>query len=598
VPWLTIAQPGLPSVGSAPLRVVAQPNTSGLERSASFMVAGATVRVTQIPDPACRLSFVPSSAMVPSAGTELDVLFTMGGHCTWSAQPSRSWVTLTGVTQGTGAGRVRARVEASTFELPRQAAVVVNGQTFVVSQEAFLPSAPSRQYLAEGATGAFFDTNIALLNHYIVPVTATLTFLRSGQPPLTHTVQVPARTRRDVRPRNLPGLADAEFSTVIDSERPIAIDRSMQWGGGNGSHGESGIASPGLTWYLAEGATMGGFNLFYLLQNPGPTEAVVNVTYLRGGGLPPLEKAYVVAANSRQNIWVDIEQFDGPGGPAPLLAAAEVSGVVESTNGVPIIVERAMYLDRPGQPFAAGHNSAGITAPAVQWFLAEGATGPFFDLFVLIANPTDEVARVSVEYLRAVGGPLSKTYDVPARSRFNIWVDEEQFDGLGQALADAAVSMTLTSANHVPIVVERAMWWPGTGDTWHEAHNSRGATEAGARWAIADGVRDPASGTESFVLVANTSDHEARIQATYLFDDGFAAMTHLTLPAKSRGNMPLPIFANGGRELRYGVLVESTDIGGGRVGQIVVERATYRDGRNGARWAAGLNSLATRLPDP
>ena len=64
-----------------------------------------------------------------------------------------------------------------------------------------------------------------------------------------------------------------------------------------------------------------------------------------------------------------------------------MSAVIESINGVPIIVERAMYLDQPGRAFGAGHESAGVTAPATQWFLAEGATGSFFDLFILIANP-------------------------------------------------------------------------------------------------------------------------------------------------------------------------------------------------------------------
>lgn len=594
VPWLTVTDPGASRIGPTSVVMTAQPNTSGRARVATVAVTGSTVTVEQFPDPACRLSFIPASATVPSAGADLDVLFTMGGQCPWSAQPGASWLTLTGLTQGTGAGRVRVRVDASTFELARVAWVVVNGQTFLVNQEAFLPSAPARQFLAEGATGAFFDTNIALLNHYVVPITATLTFLRSGQPPVTHSVRIPARSRADVRPGDLPGLAQAEFSTVIDSERPIAVDRSMTWSSGNGSHGESGITSPGLTWYLAEGATMGGFNLFYLLQNPNAVDADVTITFLRGGGLPPLLKSYVVPANSRQNVWVDIEQFETPDGQAPLLTAAEVSGVVESTNGVPIIVERAMYLDRPGQPFAAGHNSAGITSPAVRWFLAEGATGTFFDLFVLIANPTDELARVTVTYLRAVGDPLTKSYDVPARSRFNIWVDEEHFDGLGKALADAAVSMTLTSDNGVPIVVERAMWWPGGGDNWYEAHNSRGATETGTRWAIADGTRDTATGTETFVLVANTSDHEANVHATHLFDDGMAVITFLRLAPRSRGNMPVPIVNNGGRPMRYGVVVESHDIGDGRVAQIVVERATYRNA-NGVQWAAGANSLATRL---
>ncbi len=34
-----------------------------------------------------------------------------------------------------------------------------------------------------------------------------------------------------------------------------------------------------------------------------------------------------------------------------------------------------------------GHESAGVTAPSTTWFLAEGATGPFFETFILLANP-------------------------------------------------------------------------------------------------------------------------------------------------------------------------------------------------------------------
>ena len=69
-----------------------------------------------------------------------------------------------------------------------------------------------------------------------------------------------------------------------------------------------------------------------------------------------------------------------------------MSASIRSTNGVPIIVERAMYFSRPEQVFAAGHESAGVTAPATRWFLAEGATGSFFNMFILIANPSSDAA--------------------------------------------------------------------------------------------------------------------------------------------------------------------------------------------------------------
>ena len=58
--------------------------------------------------------------------------------------------------------------------------------------------------------------------------------------------------------------------------------------------------------------------------------------------------------NSRSTIWVNLEDFPGLG---RALASSDVSAAIEVTNGQPIVVERAMYLDTPGQVFGAGHES-------------------------------------------------------------------------------------------------------------------------------------------------------------------------------------------------------------------------------------------------
>ena len=295
------------------------------------------------------------------------------------------------------------------------------------------------------------------------------------------------------------------------------------------AHAETAVAAPALTWYLAEGATHSGFNLFYLLQNPNAAEAQVRVRYLRPSGAP-LEKTYTLPPTSRTNIWVDLEEFPGLG---QALANTDVSAVFEVLNGQPIIVERAMYLDVPGQTFGAGHESAGITAPATEWFLAEGATGPYFDLFVLIANPGDTDAQVEATYLLPDGTTVVKPYTVAANSRFNIWVDYEDAQ-----LADTAVSTTIRSTNGVPIIVERAMWWPDGG--WYEAHNSPGATTTGTKWALAEGEVDASRNLETYILVANTSATPADVKVTLLFEDGTSAeQTYAGIPAKSRFNVPV-----------------------------------------------------------
>ena len=113
------------------------------------------------------------------------------------------------------------------------------------------------------------------------------------------------------------------------------------------------------------------------------------------------------------------------------------------TAVAPIIAERAMYKSSPAQIFAAGHESAGVAAPSTHWFLAEGATGAFFDLFILLANPTRHASEVRVDYLlSSAASTLRETYVVPANGRFTIWVDDEQIPaGSGRRpLASVAVS--------------------------------------------------------------------------------------------------------------------------------------------------------------
>jgi hypothetical protein len=321
--------------------------------------------------------------------------------------------------------------------------------------------------------------------------------------------------------------------------------------------------------------------------------ATATIRYLRPAPLAPIDRVYTLPAHSRTTVPVNTQ--------APELAATDVSAAITST--LPILVERAMYRTAGGQPFAAGHASAGVTAAATSWFLAEGATGDFFDLFVLIANPTVTDATVEIRYLLQGGTVLSKTYTVAAESRRTIYVDAETFPSLGQALANATVSCAITSTNAVPIVVERSMWFPGPAVSpafWTEAHNSPGTTVTATRWVLADGESGGMRDTQTFVLIANTSSTPGRVRLTQLrdalapIDPALATPITITLdlPPNSRTTVPLHADARFD-DRRYGVLVESIDTG--PLAQLVVERAMYWNA-GGAVWAAGTNLLATPVP--
>jgi hypothetical protein len=536
-----------------------------------------TATVTPTASP-CSYLLSSTSTSVAPAGGSASVQVTTASGCAWSAASSVPWVIVTAGQSSTASGVVAYSVEANSGA-GRTGTMVIAGQVFTINQAAGSGSSPLQtRYLPEGATSQFFDTRLALLNPGALSTTATLRFLRTGEAPIVHSVPVPARTRVTVDPKLVPGLATAEFSTVVESDQPLVVDRTMSWDAtGYGGHSETAVAAPALLWYLAEGATHSSFGLFYLIQNANASAATVRVRYLLPSGAP-VERTYSVGPESRTTIWVN---------QIPELSSTDVSAVIEVLNGQPVIVERAMYLSRAGVLFSAGHESAALAAPAIRWSLAEGATGAFFDDFILVANPTATAAAVQVTYLRPMAPPIVKSYSVAANSRFNIWVDLED-----AALADTAVSAVVESTNAVPILVERAMWWPGDSTTWHEAHNSAGATATGPRWALADGEVGGPRATATYILLANTSATEASVRVTLLFEDGSSAERTFTVEGNSRFNVSVGDEFSGVAGRRFGAVIESI---GATSAQLIVERATYWDA-GGVRWAAGTNALATLLP--
>jgi glucose/arabinose dehydrogenase len=483
------------------------------------------------------------------------------------------------------------------FGLNRESAAGVNGAAGdfdsdgrTNEQELAAGTHPSNvasltRYLAEGSSSTFFDTTIGIANPGTQPASVLMRFLRTDGVVITWPLTVPSLQHATVRPAQIAGLAAADFSTVIETDREVVVERTMTWTRGSrfGSHSERAVAAPSTTWFLAEGATHGAFDTFYLIENPNETTAKVEVTYLRPNGLQPIVVTYDVAGHTRETIWVDAQEG---------LAETDVSASINVTNGVGIIVERAMYRTSHNTAFMAGHDSAGVTAPAAHWFFAEGATGAFFDMFLLLANPGASEAHVTVRYLLPGGAaPVEKVYTLEPRSRTTINVE-----GVDERLADAAIAMVVDS--DVAIVAERSMYWPGpSGEGWLEAHNSAGATETGTAWTVAGGEQGGVSQAQTYVLIANTSAFAGTARVTVLREGGTPLVLELPIQADSRTNVGIGDFQElaAAANSRFGVLVESLGASPSTTAQIVVERATYTNDAAGTVWGAGSNSLATRI---
>jgi autotransporter-associated beta strand protein len=439
-------------------------------------------------------------------------------------------------------------------------------QTFVLTVKA-----THSYYLAEGATGGFFSTDILLANPNATPASIDITFSKDDGTAVVRQMTLPATSRTTVRANEIAGLAAAAFSTTVVSTSgvPLVVERTMWWdSSGYGASTEKAGTEGATTWYFAEGS-QGYFHTYFLLFNPNITPTVAHVTYLMEGG-EAIMRDYPVPASTR--VTVD---------------AAELPELMHRSFGArivfdqPALAERAMYFGETPL-YTGGAAAAGVTAPATNWYLAEGATGSFFDTFVLIANPNDAPANLTLTYLPDSGQPIEKTRRLEAHQRLTLNLADQD-----AALVNASVSTRVSSDQ--PVVVERSQYWPH--GNWYESHANAGQTATGLTWGLAEGRVGGASDARTFILIANPGANAAVITATFLRTDGTSTIKNFTVQPTSRFTIAIDGDANGhAPELTnesFATIVTSTE-------PVIVERSLYTS-TNGVIWTAGTNSTGTRL---
>jgi glucose/arabinose dehydrogenase len=433
--------------------------------------------------------------------------------------------------------------------------------------------APFTRQLAEGASSAFFETSLALMNPNVVPVRLVLRFLKDDATSVAWPVTIAPRRRLTINPGQLATVASSAFATIVEADGEVVVERTMKWDQSNyGAHTEKAITGPATQWFFAEGS-QGFFLTYVLLTNPSGATNRARVRFLRESG-PPVEQEFTLQPLSRRTI-----------------DCSTIADVVNRSFGIevtfldaPGAAERAMYFGLPpDRLFKAGHESAGVTAPANEWFLPEGATGTFFETFILIANPTAGPADVTVTYVTETGQVVTRNKTVPANARLTINIEAEG----APELANAAVATRVQST--VPVIVERAQYWPNAPSQWHEAHNAFGVTQADTRWALAEGQTGLFESASNFILLANNSSTAASVTVDFIREVEVPVTKTFTVPANSRRTVSVGA-GTAVPELhdeRFGAVITSSV-------PISVERALYWN--SGTEfWSAGTDATATAL---
>lgn len=393
----------------------------------------------------------------------------------------------------------------------------------------------SISYLPEGYTGERFGTFVLVHNPQSPPAELSVSYMLEGAAKVDRAHTVPGRSRYTIRTQDQVEVGrDSVFSTKLESDVPVVVERSMYFA--DGGHSTIAAAKPSTTWYFAEGYTGEGFETSISVQNPSESAAKLKVSYLvQEGGV--IERTHTVAAGSRYTIQAHQEQEVGPD--------AAFAAIVESDT--PIVVERSMYFA------GGGHGTIGAPEPSRTWYLAEGFTGKDFETYILVLNPNESPAEIAVRYLGPGGGVIERTHTVPGESRYTIRARQE-----GEVGPDAAFGTIVDS--DLPIVVERAMYFGSGG------HNTIAATGPATTWHMAEGYTGEGFGT--YILVLNPNGSPAELNVSYMLEGGEVIERAHSVPAESR----YTIVTQSEEEVGAGAAFSTTmaaDI------PVIVERAMY-----------------------
>jgi hypothetical protein len=323
---------------------------------------------------------------------------------------------------------------------------------------------------------------------------------------------------------------------------------SGRWASVFEGHASVGVNAPAKQWYLPEGSSAWGFECWLLIQNPGSSTAKCDVTYMiEGEG--PKTIAHTVPARSRKTFNM-----------ADDIGAKDASISVKSN--VPVIPERAMYRNDRSE----GHDSIGTTAPAQDYYLAEGTTAWGFTTYVLVQNPQSSPNTVDITYMTPEGPKQQPTFTMPANSRTTIRVND----------VDGVANTDLSTKVHgsKPLIAERAMYWVGGEEYLKQVcHDSIGMAEPHKSFYLPSGDTGGDYGAETYTLVQNLNTSPVKVRVTYVTGTGKGNVQFdETIPAQSRKTFNMADKVPAGN---YGIIVQSLTTGK----KIMVERSMYSIGR-------------------
>jgi hypothetical protein len=308
-------------------------------------------------------------------------------------------------------------------------------------------SASSSWYFAEGVTTRDAAQVLLALNPF--PDDAVVDVVFSTEEGI---VSPQALTGLLVRGQALTTINVGEFvqrresvsTTLTARSGRLVVGRLQTFDGSAGRRGISiglGAAAPGPVWYFPEGMVSEGLSERFLVYNPGPVEAQVELSLaLDSGEAEPLR--LTIPRESRLTVVAGDESRIPKGVPHAV--------TVRSVEGPEVVVERTVDGATPSARTGTSI-TLGARLPATRWVTAAGAADENTDQWVVVQNPGTRPARVTLNLLaEGSAGPVGTftNVEVPAGQRKALHVND--------ALRRPTTPLLLTSTEAV--IVERDLY--------------------------------------------------------------------------------------------------------------------------------------------
>lgn len=164
IPWISVVS-GVSGAGNGVVRLRIEPNPNGAPRAATITLASVPYTINQ-PAAGCQVGLSGPDQTLAAAAALNQLNITANSGCQWTASVSPSWVTLPGVSAGSGSGSIAFSTATNQDASPRTGSVVVGGQWFPLIQKNL---APVEQFTDVPAGYLFFDAISLLKLNRITP---------------------------------------------------------------------------------------------------------------------------------------------------------------------------------------------------------------------------------------------------------------------------------------------------------------------------------------------------------------------------------------------------------------------------------------------